>query len=140
MCNKQNLPERVAKARAAARFAQILQLDGKDRPTIVLVPGSQGKQYVVKFYRGKEFEATCENVTGKYPVQCISHAKVACYHVLAATMVIAAEQNKSVVWGSSRADVVNLNNIHHGNVFAVKMRPTDYTMYGIAHQENDEQE
>lgn len=133
MCNKENLPNRVEKAKAASKFAKVLTFDPIGRPTEVLVPGTEGKQYLVRFNRSNGFlQATCENVTTLPHRQCISHAKVPCYHVMAAIEVCARIAKHAVVWCSNEADTKNLNNIHKGQVFNVSMIPTDSKMYGIS--------
>ena len=47
MCNKDNLPERVEKAKAAMLFAKVSQYDTGGKVKAVFVPGSEGKQYRV---------------------------------------------------------------------------------------------
>jgi len=135
MCNKQNLPNRVEKAKAAERFAKILEFDETGRVKTVQVPGTEGKTYIVRFVRHNgKLEATCVNATGVIHRQCISHAKVPCYHVMAAVQVAARHEGKKVVWGANYPDVKNLNNIYHGVQFNVSMIPTDSTMFGVAYQ------
>ena len=45
MCNKENLPERIQKAKAAMLFAKVSQNDTEGKVKAVFIPGSEGKQY-----------------------------------------------------------------------------------------------
>jgi hypothetical protein len=135
MCNKQNLPNRVEKAKAAEKFAKILEFDERGRVKTVQVPGTEGKTYIVRFTRENgQLEATCENATGVIHRQCISHAKVPCYHVMAAVQVAARHSGRKVMWCANYPDAKNLNNIYHSDLYTVAMIPTGSAMYGVAYQ------
>jgi len=134
MCNKKNLPNRVEKAKAAKRFAKTIFTDHEERVVAVIVPGTEGKRYRVMFNRPYgRLEATCDNITGDVPCQCISHARVPCYHVMAAVEIAAEAKNKHVVWCANEQDRANLNHIYHGEPISVTMAATQSKMYGIAY-------
>jgi len=47
MTNKQNLPNRIEKAKAAKQFHKVMQYNADGLVKTVLLPGSDAKQYLV---------------------------------------------------------------------------------------------
>jgi len=134
MCNKKNLPNRVKKANAAKLFAKVVWTDSEDRVSMVVVPGTEGKRYRVTLARPHgRLEAICDDITGDVPCQCISHARVPCYHVMTAVEIAAESKKRHVVWCANERDRENLNHIYHGEPFSVTMTATQSKMYGIAY-------
>ena len=133
MCNKENLPNRVMKANAAKLFAKVVQTDENGNALIVLVPGTEGKRYRVSFIRAAGLlHAVCDNIGGDVPVQCISHARVPCYHTMAAVQVAAELKHRTVIWCANEADATNLSNLYvGGTLFSVTMVATGSRMFGV---------
>ena len=79
------LKERTTRARAAARFGQVLSRDRDGRVKTVLVPGSDGKQYQVILRRGAALTTECRLDTGHGHLDCAGNANGhVCYHSIAA--------------------------------------------------------
>ena len=111
MCNRENLPERVKKARAAIRFAKVLRYDYRGRVQSVILPGSDGKHYHVIVRRGKSISAELNVDTGSGLQKPPFARRTLTYHALAAVMIAASEQGKTVKWCANRADAQRLSNI-----------------------------
>ena len=131
MCNKDNLPERIQKAKAAMLFAKVSQYDTEGKVKAVFVPGSEGKQYQV-IIRRKAGSMTTElllivNNNSVKP----TYAHNLTYHSLAAIMIAAKEQGYNVTWTANRLDAVKLSNLG-GTVFHISNHdnPTNI-MWGI---------
>ena len=131
MCNKDNLPERIQKAKAAMLFAKVSQYDTEGKVKAVFVPGSEGKQYQV-IIRRKAGSMTTELllIVNNNSVKSTYGAQIT-YHQMAAIMIAAKEQGYTVIWASNRLDAVKLSNLG-GTVFHISNfdNPTNI-MWGI---------
>jgi len=126
MCNKNNLPNRVTKAKAATNFIGVVS-NGKR--TTYSVPGSQGKQYRVKIRRNGSLSVQCWLEANQ--ADCAGNANgTVCYHGMAVCEKLAADAGKSIVWCASQPDAERLARIG-GKVFKVKSHQSGSTMYGV---------
>lgn len=116
MCNKQNLPDRVEKAKAAMLFAKVSQYDTDGKVKSVYVPGSEGKQYQV-IIRRKNGQMSTELllIVNGNQVKPTYGAQIT-YHQLSAVMLSAKEQGYTVTWTANREDAVRLSRLG-GTVF-----------------------
>ncbi len=77
----------TSEARAAAKFAAVLQRDKQGRVRSVIVPGHEGKQYQViirrEFSTGISVECLLSTNAG-HVAQCAGNSHSICYHALAA--------------------------------------------------------
>jgi len=127
MCSKSNLPNRVKKSHAAARF--IGTIGNGDANTTYLVPGSKGKQYRVKIRRNGSLSAQCWlEASG---ADCLGNINgTVCYHGMAVCEKLAASVDKSIVWTASKDDAKRLARIG-GQVFKVKSHQSGSAMWGV---------
>ena len=79
-------------ARNAQEFCVVSDRDDQGRPSVVLVPGHQGRRYEVRVSRPDKHTMVCECVDPDEGAPCpgCTHGKV-CYHVLAAVMKSASD-------------------------------------------------
>lgn len=118
MCNKQNLPNRVKKAKSAIAFSKVTQYDKNGNVKVVLLPGSDGKQYqvIIRRYRGISTEQLI--VIGNSTIKA-GHLAQVTYTQMAAIMIAADEQGYKVTWTANRDDAVRLSRFG-GKVFSVR--------------------
>lgn len=131
MCNKENLPERVEKAKAACMFAKVSQYDTEGKVKSVYVPGSEGKQYqVIIRRRNGQMSTELLLIVNNQAVKPTYGAQIT-YHQLSAVMLSAKEQGYTVTWTANRLDAVKLSNLG-GTVFHISNHdnPTNL-MWGI---------
>lgn len=135
MCNKDNLPERVEKAKAAMFFAKVSQYDAEGKVKAVFVPGSNGKQYQV-IIRRKAGSMSTELllIVNNQAVKPTYGAQIT-YQQMSAVMLSAKEQGYSVTWTANRLDAVKLSNLG-GTVFHISNfdNPTNL-MWGVLKKE-----
>lgn len=135
MCNKQNLPDRVEKAKAAMLFAKVSQYDTDGKVKSVYVPGSEGKQYQV-IIRRKNGQMSTELllIVNGNQVKPTYGAQIT-YHQLSAVMLSAKEQGYNVTWTANREDAVRLSRLG-GTVFHFSNHdnPTSL-MWGVIRKE-----
>lgn len=96
--------ERVEKARAGAKFAKITQRDKAGMVRVVVVPGSDGKQYHVILRRhGGIWSGECRLAVGPAGhVPCEGNSNgYACYHCMTAVIVAAEDAGKKVQFTNS---------------------------------------
>lgn len=98
MCNKDNLPNRVEKARAAVHFAKITQYDRDGRVKVVIVPGSQSKQYQVILRRDGKLTSEVNLLVGNQIIAPEWKALHISYHAMAAVEIAASEGGYRVTW------------------------------------------
>lgn len=138
MCNKENLPDRVEKAKAAMLFAKVSQYDTEGRVKAVFVPGSEGKQYQV-IIRRKYNQLSTELllIVNNQQVKPSYGAQIT-YHQMSAVMLSAKEQGYSVTWTANRLDAVKLSNLG-GTVFHISNfdNPTNL-MWGVMRKNEKE--
>ena len=104
--NKKGFNDRVEEARAAERFISVLRRDGKNRPTILSVPGHEGKRYTVVLVRddvAKTVRVKCLH-SGNVSDICEGNYRSVCYHSFAAIMFCAVEAGFSVKIFDNEAD------------------------------------
>jgi hypothetical protein len=118
------LKNRKVKREVAADFAAVLHKDDKGRPTSVLVPGSQAKQYKVILRRQAHIHTIececllCTGKTGEVPCQGNSHSL--CYHSQAAVNL--AAQTGSVSWCKTEHDANLVSKFNNGTVVRITSR------------------
>lgn len=120
----------IQSARNVAEFVHVLDDYDQGRPTRLLVPGHEGKQYVVTLGRNGALVAKCHRATWTDARRspelvrfsgdaCQGNTKSVCYHVLAACIVSAQAQGKELAWCDSKADAERRARID-GKVFQVE--------------------
>ena len=79
------LKDRAMKARASARFGKVTSRDRDGRVKVVLLPGTDGKQYQVILRRGAALTTECRLDTGHGHLDCKGNSNGhVCYHSIAA--------------------------------------------------------
>jgi hypothetical protein len=110
-------------ARAALRFANIIERDYKGRVKVVAVPGHGGRRYeVILRWRpmGVTVECRQDQTLGYQPCPSqASNQKRLCYHALASVTLALREQGFAVAWAKDRVGLRRLRNVHAGNIFWV---------------------
>ena len=134
MCNKQNLPNRIEKAKAASLFAHVNQYDVEGRVKSVLLPGSNGKQYQVIIRRNRGISTELLLIINGNQTKPKYAAQIT-YHQMAAIMLAAEEQGYKVTWTANREDAVRLSHLG-GKVFNMRNfdNPTN-RMWGVMRKE-----
>lgn len=106
MANKKGFNERVEEAKAAVRFVSVLRRDDRNRPTILSIPGHEGKRYTVALVRDdgeKTVRVKCLH-SGNVSDICEGNYRSVCYHSFAAIMFSAKEAGYSVRIFDNEAD------------------------------------
>ena len=104
--NKKGFNGRIVDAKAAARFISVLRRDERNRPTILSVPGHEGKRYTVVLVRddaAKTVKVKCLH-SGNMSDICEGNYRSVCYHSFAAIMFAAKEAGFSVKIFDNEAD------------------------------------
>jgi hypothetical protein len=136
MCNKKNLPSRIAKARAAIAFAKIMQRNKQGQIKSVVLPGSEGKRYQVIVRRSNKRLSTelllltgnCGHIKPKYSAQIT-------YHQMAAIMMAASEAGYKIAWAANYQDTKRLERLG-GKLFCLhNFDNQNKVMYGIMKKE-----
>lgn len=110
-----SLKSRLPKRKEASQHAEILLRDGKNRPILVAVPGSDTRLYQVTLGRlpsGIQTQCKC----GGQACQGNSRHTI-CYHSQAA-ILLAAGQGKTF-WCETEESAQRLNRIHKGMIIPV---------------------
>ena len=127
MCNKDNLPKRVEKAKAAMLFAKVSQYDTEGKVKAVFVPGSEGRQYqVIIRRRNGQMSTELLLIVNNSQLKPTYGAQIT-YHQMATVMLSAKEQGYTVTWTANRLDAVKLSNVG-GTVFHISNfdNPTNF--------------
>lgn len=129
MTSKANLPKRVQKARAAARF--IGQIGTSNGTEMFSVPGSDGKRYQVKVRRDKAISLQCwlEHTGELCPGNSNGHNTV-CYHSMAVCEVLAERAGGKIAWCASQDDAHRRARIN-GRTFHVQSHSNGGEMWGV---------
>lgn len=98
MANSQAFTDRIAEAKAAAKFTQIVKRDASNRPVLLDVPGHSGRRYTVIIRRQKGIISTecLHSLQGQ--AYCKGGLQTICYHGFAAIIAMATEAGKQVVF------------------------------------------
>ena len=125
MCKKADLASRVRKAKAAARFAIVINRDGKGRVRNVHLPGTDGKLRMVLLQRHRVrgdpvtewgLSTTCNavvergDVVGYVPCPGNSYATV-CYSSMAAILVALDRAGYDVSFCATARDAMRLSRL-----------------------------
>ena len=134
MCNKQNLPSRVEKAKAALHFSKVNQYDANGKAKSVLIPGSNGKLYQVIIRRNRGISTELLLIVNSSQIKPHYAAQLT-YHQMAAIMIAAQESGYNITWTANREDAKRLSNLG-GKVFNVRNydNPTN-RMWGVMKKE-----
>ena len=117
MCNKNNLPNRIEKAKAATHFASCkYDRDGKLKS--VVLPGSNGKSYQVIIRRNRGMSTELILLVNGFQTKP-SYAAQVTYHQMAAVMLAASKSGYRVTWCANRDDAARLARLG-GRVFGVR--------------------
>ena len=98
MTSKTSLSKRVRKARAAAQFGRVMDVDGAGRVTHTIVPGSDGKHYEQFIRRddsrmpGMTVECRIWTTWGTGPLCPGNGNGTICYHAMAALEMASRER------------------------------------------------
>ena len=111
------LRERVAKARKIVEFGLVKQMNSR----AWLVPGSQGKHYLVTRRKG-ETRFRCDLETGNGLLSCPGNSNgQVCYHVLQAIIAATkAKSGKDVSFCSNKKDAQSLANLVRGQKYLIR--------------------
>ena len=112
--SKANFPNRIAEARALAKFAKIQRDTGKVFD--VILPGHEAKKYrvILKWKRtGKDYilQSECNLETGIGLKPCKGNQFNVCYHVLAAIIAVAKAHGSEVAFATNEADAKRMVNL-----------------------------
>lgn len=132
MCNKKNLPNRVEKANAAQKFAQVIQRDRNDKIKSIIIPGSNGKRYQVIIRRGKNGLSTeLLLLQGNHGYVKPDYTKQITYHQMATVQMAANESGYKISWCANRDDAIRLAKLG-GKVFRFRnFDNLNSVMYGV---------
>ena len=90
------LKERTTRARAAARFGKVTSRDRDGRVKVVLLPGTNGKQYQVILRREGTLSTECRLDTGHGHLGCKGNSNGhVCYHSIAAVALASQDAGLS---------------------------------------------
>lgn len=106
MANKKGFNDRVEEAKAAAHFVSVLRRDERNRPTILSIPGHEGKRYTVVLVRDdveKTVRVKCLH-SGNVSDICEGNYRSVCYHSFAAILFSVKEAGYSVRIFDNEAD------------------------------------
>lgn len=94
---KLRFSERKLNAKSAAKFAAVADRTYNNHIKSVIVPGHDGKQYLVIFtFQAGEIAMECHTKTGVGLIPCKGGNVAVCYHMMAAIVRAAEESKKSV--------------------------------------------
>lgn len=124
-CNKRNFKSRVKKARKAQIFTSVLHKTKTKIGATILVPGTDGKQYHVilrwiKLDGEMALRAECLKKIGVGHKDCSGNCVSVCYHVMAAVIRYASENNKKISICHNRNH--QLENLTNGKAYQVISR------------------
>ena len=123
---KQNLLKTKPKVSVASKFVGVTQTDKQGRPSNLVVPGSNGKQYHVILRRFDNVVISCEchlNITfGHLDCPGNSNRKhpSLCYHSRSACDYALKEQNLEGAWCSDYQSALTLNQMKKGVIYTIK--------------------
>ena len=134
MCNKSNLPSRINKAKAALNFSSVTQRDKDGKARTVIVPGSNGKQYMVIIRRNRGISTELLLIVNGNLAKP-HYSNQITYHQLCAIMLTAQEQGYTITWCANRQDALRLANLG-GKVFQLRNHNnTNSVMWGVMKKE-----
>lgn len=102
------LSERVNKARAASLFCKAIAWDGENRPTKIITPGSDAKQYEVIIRRNGCITTQCRCCSNNCLPACKGNESSVCYHSLAALLLAAESRDRTVSFCATEDDANQL--------------------------------
>ena len=114
--------DRIEKARQLAKLGliAILKKDKQGRPTLLKVPGTEGKSYQIVIRRNKGTSVECNlDMAGLGLTPCQGNQKVVCYHAISALIYSAFSQGKEIAIAESHDSVERLSHIYNGTVHRV---------------------
>ncbi len=111
---------RIQKARTIVPLTKVMHRDLLKRPSKVLVPGSEGKQYSVIVRRTTTYISTeCMLCTPNGNINCEGGEKTVCYHAVAALLRCMEDSKvKAHICTTSEA-AHRVHNLLHGTIFTV---------------------
>lgn len=141
MYSPNGFKDRVAEARAAARFGAILTRDKVGRARVVLVPGHNMAQYrvIIRWHKDEEtgkyrVSTECHKVAGAAGhIPCYGNTVRGCYHSMAAIIIAAEDAGMSVMFSDESANAKRIKNLGDGT-FAMyswkngKVKPLFFTL------------
>lgn len=117
------LQDRVQEARKGIRFAKILKRDRFDRPTSILVPGSESKRYEVLIKRPGSGMMVCEcflDTPGGHK-RCPGSLVSVCYHMMMALTKAAEEKGLHVSFVENEIKADKLVNLSGGKAKKIEV-------------------
>jgi hypothetical protein len=132
---KQNLLKTKPKVNVASTFVGVIKTDKQGRPSNLVVPGSQGKQYHVILRRFDKAVITCECRLdvgfGHFDCQGNSNHNhpALCYHSRASVDFALRQQNLEGAWCADYQSALTLNNLKQGVIYTVKSHQSGATVY-----------
>ena len=123
------LTDQVQKAKSAELFSKILT-DDKTK-IVVIVPGSEGKQYrvIVRLAPGK-VETECHLLTGSGDIVCKGNEHSLCYHSLTAIRVAVHARNRDIRFCGDEAAATLLSRVG-GKAVVIESRDSKKTRWGL---------
>ena len=136
MNSKSTFTNRRDEAKSAARFAGVIQRNSADKPTMITVPGHNGKQYdvIVKRLEGGLLVCECRLYTGKNGYAPCPGSNFVCYHALGSVIAVAQDSGYSLVLCHSEKDAKRLINRYGGAVLKVVNKVGSDEVFAVAYK------
>ena len=129
-----SLSDRVEKAKSIVRYGlyRILQRDSKGVIRVVVIPGTEGKQYHVILRRdGETMRGEGRLMTGIGEIDCEGSANVVCYHAISAVEVAAKEKQLHLAWTKCEEDATRRSHLG-GKKYKVVSRQSGKSLWTVA--------
>jgi len=148
MNHRKQFARRVAKARSAVAFAQIIERDDFGNVSEVVVPGSGAKLYAVSLrkiatlpHRGYDatLQATCTMQYSPLPMdteslECRGNNVAACYHTMQAVMIALQNDHFRGIWCADSQSAAFQSLMKEGTIIRVVGENLDNPAYVVAHR------
>lgn len=129
-----SLSDRVEKAKAIVRYGlhHVLQRDRDGVVRVVVVPGTEGKQYHVILRRdGEKMTTECRLMIGIGEVDCEGSINGVCYHAVVAVEVAAREKQLHLAWTKCEGDATRRTHLG-GKKYEIVSRQSRKSLWAVA--------
>ena len=129
-----SLSDRVEKAKSIVRYGlyHILQRDSKGIVRVIVVPGSEGKQYHIILRReGSAMSAECRLSVSNGEIDCEGAMNGICYHAIVAVEVAAKEKQLHLAWTKCEEDATRRSHLG-GHKYRVISRQSGKSLWAVA--------
>ena len=127
--------KRIEKARALVPLTRVMHRDSLNRPSVVLVPGSEGRQYSVIVRRTTSYISTeCMLCTSNGNINCKGGEHTVCYHAAAALLRCMDDSKVKAHVCTTLPAAKRVKNLLHGTIFTIYSQNyhtvhTDHPLY-----------